>query len=63
GAVSGFEGTKMALHAECARWHLGRLKGGNEGRTAVADAERWMGEQGIVTPAKMANAILGGFRR
>ena len=60
-ATTGLEAGHMALYAAAARWQRGRLVGGDEGRAAVAAAEAWMSEQGIVDRARMAAMLAPGF--
>ncbi len=60
-AATGLEAGHMELYAAAARWQRGRLVGGDEGRAAVAAAERWMSDQGIVDRARMAAMLAPGF--
>jgi len=62
-AAQGFQEASMALHGAAATWHLGRLRGGEEGRALTASAESWMGVQGIASAARMAGMLAPGFRR
>jgi ribosomal protein L4 len=62
-AAKGFEEQSMALLATVSRWHLGRARGGDEGRALVASAESWMTAQGVANAARMAGALAPGFRR
>jgi len=62
-AVRGFEDGAMLLHANAARFHLGRLRGDTVGRQLTADAEAWMTAQGVMKPGKMAGMLAPGFRR
>ena len=62
-AAKGFDEVSMSLHAVSCRWHLGRARGGDEGRALVASAETWMTAQGIASTARVAGVIAPGFRR
>jgi hypothetical protein len=53
----------MALYAAAARWHEGRLRGGDEGRSLTKTAETWMAGQGIAGCARMAGMLAPGFPR
>ena len=53
-AARGFEDTDMALLAAATRYRLGKLLGGARGRANVAAAVRYMDEEGIENPARMA---------
>jgi hypothetical protein len=55
------EGEGLRLIAACARRHLGRLRGGDEGRALVEQADAWMDGQAIRNPARMAQAMIPGF--
>jgi hypothetical protein len=61
-AVRGFDSVAMHLHAASARWHLGHLRGGDEGRVLVARAEAWMTEQGVASAAQLAATITPGLK-
>ncbi len=60
-ANRGLLAADMALYAAAAEWQRGRILGGDEGRRRVEAAEAWMGEQGIVQPARMAAMLAPGF--
>ncbi len=62
-AAQGFDAVSMSLHANVARWHLGRARGGDAGRALVAAAEAWMVAQGIANVHRLAAVIAPGFRR
>ncbi|WP_395843894.1 protein kinase [Cystobacter fuscus] len=62
-ALAGFTEADMALYAACARWHKGRLLGGDEGRTLVAEAEAVMHEQGIRHAERWVDVFAPGFPR
>ncbi len=53
-AERGFEAAKMALLLAATRHRLGKLIGGARGRALVAAAARYMSEEGIAAPSKMA---------
>ena len=59
----GFEELGMALHAASTKWHLGKVRGGTDGRALVASAESWMTSQAVASPAQMAEMIAPGFVR
>jgi len=52
-AAAGFDDADMALLAGAARWRLGELLGGDEGRTLVADARAALAAEGIVRPDRV----------
>ena len=60
-ANGGLLAADMALYAATAEWQRGRILGGDEGRRLVEGAEAWMGEQGIVSCARMAAMLAPGF--
>lgn len=60
-AVRGFESAGMALYAAVARRRHGELQKGDEGRAAVAVANAWMHDQGVVNPDRMAAMLMPGF--
>ncbi len=62
-SIAGFEAADMMLHANVARWQLGRLLGGSEGREMTALADSWMREQTIVRPDLIAAMFAPGFDR
>ena len=45
-----FESADMGLFAASARLHLGQLRGGDEGRELIDQADAWMRGQSIVNP-------------
>jgi ATP/maltotriose-dependent transcriptional regulator MalT len=53
----------MELHAASARWHLGRLVGGDEGEALARQSEAWMRAQGVVDCARMAGMLTPGVGR
>ncbi len=56
-AVEGFESLEMSLFAAAARWRLGEIVGGDEGRAAVARSRRAMVEQTVARPELFARAL------
>jgi hypothetical protein len=61
-AVETVEATGAKSLAECARFWLGQLIGGARGGELRARAERWLVEQGVQDPARLAYSVLPGFR-
>ncbi len=55
-------GCGMALWLASIRHRLGTLIGGDQGRTLVADAERWLRDQGVVRPDRMIRVLMPGYR-
>jgi eukaryotic-like serine/threonine-protein kinase len=51
----------MLLFDASARHHLGRLRGGDEGRELIERADAWMRAQSIVNPSRMASCMSPGF--
>ena len=62
GAVRDFEAVDMALYAAAARRRVGEIAGGDGGRAAIAAADAWMREQGVVDPERMTAMLAPGFR-
>ena len=60
-AIAGFEAVDMALHATTARRRLGQLLGGEEGRSMVQEADRWMASQQILNPDRMTGLYVPGL--
>jgi serine/threonine protein kinase len=60
-ALEGFEKADMALHAAATRTRLGALVAGDEGVAFTAAAAKWMGDEGVVAPARMAAMMAPGF--
>jgi hypothetical protein len=61
--VERFELADMGLFAAAARRQLGRLRGGDEGRALVEQADTWMRSQSIRNPSRMASCMAPGFSR
>jgi eukaryotic-like serine/threonine-protein kinase len=59
-AETGFEAADMALHAEVARRRRGQLLGGEQGRALVEAADKWMAQQMIKNPERMADMFAPG---
>ena len=57
-AVEAFGAAAMRLHAEAARWHLGRLRQGELGSRLVKSAETWMASENIRNPSRIARAFV-----
>jgi tetratricopeptide (TPR) repeat protein len=55
-----FTAADMALHATLARRRRGQLLPGVEGRALVEEADRWMSEQGVRNPDRMAAMLAPG---
>jgi hypothetical protein len=62
-AAGRFDLADMSLYAASARRHLGQLRGGDEGRALIEQADAWMRTQSIVNPGRMASCLVPGFRR
>jgi tetratricopeptide (TPR) repeat protein len=60
-AVSRFDAAEMKLFAASARRQLGHLKGGEQGRLLIEQADDWMRGQSIVNPPRMAGCLAPGF--
>jgi hypothetical protein len=56
-----FEREAMRLHAVAARRRLGQLLSNDKGRALVAEADTWMGSQGIKNPERMTKLMAPGF--
>lgn len=59
-AAAGFEAANMGLFAVVSRRCRGQLLGRAEGRSFLSDADRWMHEQGIQNPERMAAMLAPG---
>jgi serine/threonine protein kinase/tetratricopeptide (TPR) repeat protein len=60
-AVPGFDAGDLVLFAAAAKRRLGELKGGDEGRAIVAEADAWMTSRSIKNPSRMAACYAPGF--
>jgi hypothetical protein len=61
-AAAAFDAADMRLYAASVRRRRGEILGDAQGRDLVADADRWMLEQGIRNPERMAAALVPGPR-
>jgi hypothetical protein len=57
-AVACFEAVDMGLCAAAARRRLGEVLGGTRGQEEIDRADRWMSDQKIKNPAKLASMIV-----
>jgi tetratricopeptide (TPR) repeat protein len=62
-ATHQFEAANMGLFAASARRQLGQLRGGDEGRALIEQADAWMRAQLILNPSRMASCLAPGFPR
>jgi tetratricopeptide (TPR) repeat protein len=62
-AIGHFDSSDMGLFAASARRQLGQLRGGDEGRELMAQADSWMRTEAVVNPARMADCLAPGFQR
>jgi eukaryotic-like serine/threonine-protein kinase len=60
-AAAGYRAADMRLHAHAADLVRGRLVGGDAGRELVAQAEAWMHQQKVGSPATLAASLVPGF--
>ncbi len=56
-----FAAAEMQLHVAGVRRQIGRLRGGDRGRSLVEESDAWMSGQGIRDPARMTAMLLPGF--
>jgi eukaryotic-like serine/threonine-protein kinase len=63
GALRRYDELSMQLHGTVIRRQLGKLLGGVDGASLRAEAERYMHEQNIIDPERMAATIAPGFAR
>ena len=61
-AVATAEAASANLLAEAGRWWLGEIVGGERGSDLRARAARWMTQQGVQNPARLAHMIVPGFQ-
>jgi hypothetical protein len=52
-AAASFETGDMMMNASCARWRLGELLGGDEGRALIDQARAALSAEGIVRPDRV----------
>jgi hypothetical protein len=62
-AADAYDALDMRAFAAAARWQLGRLRGGEEGASVVADADAFFAREGVVKPARFASMLTPGFPR
>jgi hypothetical protein len=60
-AAESLDAVSLRSYAVAARWRLGELLGGEEGRALVAQADSWMRSQSIRNPARMVAMHAPGF--
>jgi hypothetical protein len=60
-AAASLAGVDMPLHAASARRLLGRVLGGNEGQTLVAEADDWMKGRTIQNPGRVGTMLAPGL--
>ncbi|HTU89005.1 MAG TPA: AAA family ATPase, partial [Gemmataceae bacterium] len=60
-ALSGLTDCELGLFAAATRRRLGQLIGGDQGKSLIAEADRWMTAQGIRNPARMTAVYAPGF--
>ena len=48
----------MKFWAMMARWRLGQLIGGADGQEAIAEADAWLGAQGVVDPERLTRLYM-----
>ncbi len=56
--ATAFDSLDMGHYAAAARWRLGELVAGDEGRSIVENARAWMDGREIKEPARMADALV-----
>ncbi len=56
-AIAGFDAHDMAMHASIARYRLGQLLGGDEGKVGVAAAFSSIASQGIESPDRVVRML------
>ncbi|MEZ4298151.1 MAG: serine/threonine-protein kinase [Polyangiaceae bacterium] len=62
-ALSAYTAARMAMHREVARWALGRVVGGVEGRRLLDEAFSWMQAEGVPRMEPLAKALAPGVER
>jgi hypothetical protein len=61
-AVATAETSGFMLLAEAGRWFLGERLGGRRGEEMRMRSHRWLADQGVQNPARLAHMIAPGFR-
>jgi ATP/maltotriose-dependent transcriptional regulator MalT len=61
-AVATAETSGFTLLAEAGRWFLGERLGGRRGEEMRMRSHRWLADQGVQNPARLAHMIAPGFR-
>jgi hypothetical protein len=61
-AVATAETSGFTLLAEAGRWFLGERWGGRRGEELRMRSNRWLADQGVQNPARLAHLIAPGFR-
>jgi hypothetical protein len=62
-AATLFDGVSMRFHAESARLRLGHLLGGEAGAAIVQRAQRYMAENRVADPDRLANIVIPSLTR
>ncbi|MCG8424669.1 MAG: protein kinase [Proteobacteria bacterium] len=52
-----------ALLVQAARWHRGKLTGGDAGDRERSEARRWLDTQGVADPDRLCRTLVPGFGR
>jgi hypothetical protein len=61
-AAMRFDALDMGHYASAARYRLGKVVGGDEGRVNVAQAETWMASQRVKNPFRMTAMLSPGYQ-
>ena len=62
-AVATAETSGFLLLAEAGRWFLGESVSGRRGEEMRMRAHRWLADQGVQNPARLAHMVAPGFRK
>jgi hypothetical protein len=60
-AIPGFETADMTLYATAARYRLGQVEGGDSGRATLLEAETWLRDEGVESPARFVAMLAPGW--
>ncbi len=60
-AIPGFETADMTLYATAARYRLGQVEGGDGGRAMLFEAETWLRDEGVESPARFVAMLAPGW--